>query len=114
MVYYAYSYRRWIRSPFATLNYAFKESNGFREVIGFSGRRDRAAYDKNSNGDGAPHTDWISKKSLANYCSKFSKFQPVIENIDRDPPFIFWKRKTLLNTKIPSSMGLDLYVLAKK
>ena len=114
MVYYAYSYRRWTRSPLATLKYAVREFKGYRGVVGLSASRDRVAYDKNSSGDGAPHTDWISKKSLASLCSKFSKFQPKIENIDRDPPFIFWKRRSLLKTNIPNSMGLDLYVSCTK
>lgn len=110
MVYYAYSYRRWIRSPLTTLNYAYRELKGYRGVVGLSASRDRAAYDKNLSGDGAPHTDWISKKSLSSLCSIFSTFKPKIENIDRDPPFIFWKRRELLKTKIPNIAGLDLYV----
>jgi 2-polyprenyl-3-methyl-5-hydroxy-6-metoxy-1,4-benzoquinol methylase len=115
MVYYAYSYRRWTRSPLATLSYVLRESKGYRGVVGLSASRDRAAYDSNSSGEGAPHTDWISKKSLSEYCSLFSSFTPTIENIDRDNPlFILWKRKTLLSTCIPSKMGLDLYMRAKK
>ena len=114
MVYYAYSYRRWLRSPFATLRYFMREQKGFKDVVGFSARKDRIAYDKNSNGDSAPHTDWISKDSLSYLCSAFSTFEASIENIDRDPPFVLWKRKSLLSTSIPSRVGLDLYACAKK
>jgi SAM-dependent methyltransferase len=114
MVYYAYSYRRWFRSFITTLNYYIKERRGIRGVVGFSAHRDRAAYDTNSTGEGAPHTDWISKKSLLDFCSQFSSISTTIENIDRDPPFVLWKRKTLLSTGIPEKLGLDLYVCAKK
>jgi SAM-dependent methyltransferase len=114
MVYYAYSYRRWFRSPFTTINYAIREFKGARDVVAASSTRDRAAYDINSSGVGAPHTDWISKKSLNEYCSNFSEFKSIIENIDRDPPFIFWRRKSLLRTGIPRLMGLDLYACATK
>lgn len=114
MVYYAYSYRRWIQSPSVTFNYAARELKGLRDVVGQSKSRDRAAYDKNSSGDGAPHTDWISKKSLAKLCSNFSQFQPTIENIDRERPFIFWSRETLLATRMPNVIGLDLYVRCQK
>jgi SAM-dependent methyltransferase len=114
MVYYAYSYRRWVQSYSATLKYAVREIKGLRGVVGQSESRDRVAYDKNSSGDGAPHTDWISKKSLASLCSNFSQYKPRIENIDRDRPFTFWKREALLSTKIPNAIGLDLYASCVK
>jgi len=114
MVYYAYSYRRWLRSPIATLRYFMREQKSIKGVVGFSSNKDRIAYDKNLSGDSAPHTDWISKESLSSLCSAFSSFDASIENIDRDPPFTLWKRKSLLSTSIPSRVGLDLYACAKK
>lgn len=114
MVYYAYSYRRWMQAPIDTVKYGISEMSGVRNVVGASASRHRAAYDKSVSGEGAPHTDWISKKSLANYCSDFAEFRPQLENVDVIPPFKFWSRKQLLKTKIPGSLGLDLYAVARK
>lgn len=68
MVYYAYSYRRWLRAPRNTFRYLFDEIKGKRGVVGVAESKDRAAYDTNSAGEGAPHTDWIYRKSLAMLC----------------------------------------------
>ncbi len=114
MVYYAYSYRRWMQAPIDTLKYLFSEMTGTRDVVGASASRHRSAYDKSVTGEGAPHTDWISRKSLAAFCDDFSKFAPKLENVDVIPPFKFWSRKQLLKTKIPKVMGLDLYAVATK
>lgn len=114
MVYYSYSYRRWLQAPKKTLRYLMDEIKGKRSVIGVAESKDRAAYDTNSSGEGAPHTDWISKKSLSVLCQEFSTFQPTLENIDSTPPFQRWTRSQLLQTRIPSFMGLDLYATATK
>jgi SAM-dependent methyltransferase len=114
MVYYAYSYRRWSQAPRNTFRYLFDEMNGERRVVGVAESKDRAAYDTNSAGEGAPHTDWISRKSLAVYCQEFSSFKSAIENIDSEAPFKPWSRSQLLKTKIPFLMGLDLYATAQK
>lgn len=114
MVYYAYSYRRWMQAPRETLRYALAESSGIRDVVGQSTSRDRAAYDMSASGEGAPHTDWISIKSLSSFCADFAKFTPTLENIDVIPPFHFWSRKGLMNTRIPALIGLDLYAVATK
>lgn len=114
MVYYAYSYRRWIQAPLKTFNYLFHEMCGKKGVVNNSESKDRAAYDTNSVGEGAPHTDWISKKSLSVLCKNFSTFKPVLENIDSSSPFKRYSREQLLITRIPSWVGLDLYATAKK
>lgn len=114
MVYYSYSYRRWMQAPIDTLKYVFSEMTGTRDVVGASASRHRSAYDKSVTGEGAPHTDWISKKSLAAFCHDFSNFTPTLENVDVIPPFKFWSRKQLLKTMIPKVMGLDLYAVAYK
>lgn len=114
MVYYAYSYRRWMQAPIDTLSYLFYELKGNRGVVGASGSRQRAAYDKSVSGEGAPHTDWISKKSLTNLCAGFSKFEARLENVDAIPPFKYWSRSRLINTVFPRMFGLDLYAIATK
>jgi len=114
MVYYAYSYRRWIQAPFDTLSYFLSEQKGQRGVVGATSSRQRAAYDKSVSGEGAPHTDWISRKSLADLCAGYSKLEMHIENIDVIPPLKSWSRAKLLKTRLPSLFGLDLYATATK
>ena len=114
MVYYANSYRRFRMAPFATLWNLGKELMGYRGVVGSSANRERAAYDAGSSGDGAPHTDWISAKSLRSLCNKFHAFSYDIENIDQEPPFHRTPREELLSTRWPRIMGLDLYAIATK
>lgn len=114
MVYYSYSYRRFRMAPVTTARYMIKEFMGYRGVVGNSADRERAAYDAGSKGDGAPHTDWISIRSLRNLCGKFSDFSARIENIDQEPPFQATPRVVLLKTRWPRIMGLDLYATATK
>jgi len=114
MVYYAYSYRRFRMAPIATFLSLAKELVGYRGVVGRSAERERAAYDSGSSGTGAPHTDWISVRSLQEYCGRFSSFSAKIENIDQEPPFHRTPREDLLKTKWPNTVGLDLYATAVK
>ena len=111
MVYYAYSWRRWRQYPVETIKYLIQESNNFRGVIGRANERQRAAYDVNAAGDGAPHTDWISKRSLNVYCNGFRTFDAEIENIDTTR---FATREQLMATGAPKFVGLDLYATAVK
>ena len=114
MVYYAYSYRRFRMAPYATLKTMCKETGGYRGVVGGSSNRERAAYDAGSSGGGAPHTDWISVRSLREYCKNFNNFSANIENIDQEIPFTGRSRKELLGTRWPALVGLDLYATAEK
>jgi SAM-dependent methyltransferase len=115
MVYYAYSYRRIFNARRATLRYMARELLGRREVVGMGDARERAAYDVNSEGADAPHTDWISIRSLRSLCRKFSAFQASLENIDNGRPFDKSPaRRELLKTVWPRWFGLDLYATATK
>jgi SAM-dependent methyltransferase len=115
MVYYAYSYRRLIAARSDTLRYMGRELCGYRGVIGTANERERAAYDANSEGIGAPHTDWISIRSLRWLCREFTSFQYSLENIDNGRPFEKSKpRRELLKTIWPRWIGLDLYATATK
>lgn len=114
MVYYAYSYRRFRMTPLLTIKTMVKEAFGYRGVVGKGSNRQRAAYDASSKGGGAPHTDWISKRSLKYYCGAFTSFKATIENIDQEAPFRSTPRKELLKTKWPSIVGLDIYATATK
>lgn len=114
MVYYAYSYRRFRMAPAATFLNLVKELFGYRGVVGAGAERERAAYDSGSGGNAAPYTDWVSVRSLRKLCEHFSGFSAKIENIDQERPFQFWKRAALLETRLPSIIGLDLYAKAVK
>lgn len=112
MVYYAYSYRRFRMATASTLRNMVKEIFGYRGVVGVSADRERAAYDTGSDGVAAPHTDWISVRSLRDYCKEFSQFSAKIENIDQEVPFHKKSRSEILQTKWPRWIGLDLYATA--
>ena len=114
MVYYAYSYRRFRSTPLLTIKNMVKEVFGFRGVVGEGSDRQRAAYDASSEGGGAPHTDWVSERSLKRFCREFTSFKALIENIDQEPPLHSTPRKELLKTKWPSIVGLDIYATATK
>lgn len=101
-------------TPLLTLKTLVRESFGYRGVVGHGSDRQRAAYDAGSEGGGAPHTDWISERSLRHYCRDFAAFEATVENIDQEPPFIRTPRSELLKTRWPALMGLDIYVTATK
>jgi SAM-dependent methyltransferase len=112
MVYSAYSYRRWKMAFAATLKYWFDERQNYRGVVAGRHASERAAYDTNLSGSGAPHTDFISSKSLESLCANFAEFDANYENIDNGFPFWLVPRSTLLRTPLPQLIGLDLYARA--
>lgn len=115
MVYYAYSYRRFYQARRETIRYAFRELFGHRGVVAARAAKERAAYDANSAGEAAPHTDFISARSLRYLCRKFSSFTAQTENIDNGTPFEkAAPRRELLKTLWPRLCGLDLYATAVK
>ena len=114
MVYYAYSFRRWTQTFFTTLKYFISECKGDRGVVVSSTEKNRAGYDTNESGEGAPHTDWISKKSMAVLCKDFSEVSYKVENMDALNGLIQISREKLINSSIPQKVGLDLYVNATK
>ncbi len=115
MVYYAYSYRRWVQAPGPTGRYMIKELAGYRGCVAKGDDTQRAAYDANSSGSAAPHTDWISITSLSDMCADYKGFQAKIENIDNGFPLRYARpRADLLRTRLPSMVGLDLYATLTK
>lgn len=114
MVYYAYSYRRIRIETVSTIRYLFNELKGYRGVVGKTEARERVAYDMDSEGCGAPHTDWISVRSLEKICKQYSSFKARLENIDQEPPFSRIPRANLLATAWPRWVGLDLYAVVSK
>jgi SAM-dependent methyltransferase len=115
MVYYAYSYRRFYQARRDTIRYALRELIGYRGVAAAWTEKERAAYDANTAGEAAPHTDFISGRSLRKMCEKFSAFAAQTENIDNGTPFEKApSRRELLKTLWPRLCGLDLYATAIK
>ena len=114
MVYYAYSYRRWVQAPRQTLRYLTSEILGYRGVVASETAQEKWYYDHNSKGVVAPHTDFVSVKSLRNYCRLFSDFSWQRRNIDQELPFKKRTRQELLATRWPGICGLEIYARAVK
>lgn len=116
MVYYAYSYRQWQQARPETLRYLQRETFGFRGVVGDSTEAQRAAADTDQDGNAAPHTDWISRRSLrASFKQAGFRYATTrLENIDQAGPHVKIPREVSLNTAWPQIWGLDLYATARK
>lgn len=115
MVYNAYSYRRWLRSTSSTVRYISSELMGYRGVVGTSSERQRGQYDVDSSGQGAPHTDWISRRSLSFLLRDFTAVNMHLYNMDVDfPPFRRKHREDMLRSAWGTQLGLDVYVTAVK
>mgnify|MGYP000959961695 CR=1 FL=1 len=116
MLYYAYSARRWYQNPRETSRYLLSELLGYRGVVHRQDTRDRYLYDHNADGEAAPHTDFVSIKSLRKMGSKFSSFTCRIENIMPEPPLGRWikEREKHLGDRFVRTLGLDIYATLKK
>ena len=114
MVYNGYSYRRWLQAPRETGGYLLREAAGHRGVVGKVERRALLDYDGNAAGEPAPHTDFISVRSLRFLCRRFRRFACRRRNISQEPPFSSRTREALLRTRWPDLLGLDLYATAVK
>lgn len=114
MVYYAYSYRRWFQARRETLHYLQAELLGYRGVAAPPGEGQTWDYDHNAAGEAAPHTDFISVKSLRRLCRRFSRFRWKLRNINQEPPFEKRTREALLGTRWPALCGLEIYATAVK
>lgn len=112
MVYYAYSYRQVVQNPHEVIAYALNEARGHRGVMPSRDALARGAYDRDSSGAAAPHTDFISRVSLRSLCAAFPGFECRLENIDQERPFADRSRAQLLGTSLPAEIGLDLYATA--
>ena len=115
MVYYAYSYRRWVQARNETFRYWLRERLGYRGVVSPLSEREKWDYDHNSEGNAAPHTDFVSIVSLRDMCAKFAAIDCRRENISVEPPFEKWpSRRELLKSLWPRFFGLEIYFTAVK
>ena len=78
----------------------------------------RGTYDQNTAGEVAPHTDYVSRKEVADLFRAFRLLRVRTENFDTYPfsvfgrPFVL-QREKLLGT-VAHLAGLDLYITATK
>ena len=113
MVYNAYSYRRWCNAAGPTLRYLLWDWLGIGpSPIATAGGL--AAYDSDTRGNEAPHTDFLSRGHLRRMCRRFASFRAVPENIAQEGPFKRRTREELLATRWPRLCGLDIYFHARK
>jgi SAM-dependent methyltransferase len=113
MVYNALSFRRWHQAKEATESYLQWRLTGAGNLRAIEAI-DRFAYDTDLEGNAAPETTFVSIGHLADMCSRFSRFQARLENIEQEPPFMAFTRKELLQTSWPAMCGLDIYATMVK
>ncbi len=104
MVYNAFSYRRWLRAPAATLRHALRPA-----AAGPAPERERARYDTNSAGEPAPVTEFVSIAELRRLARPFAEFACVRENAAVPLGPRGWWLATLGRIA-----GLDLYASLRK
>jgi len=112
MVYSAYSYRRWVRWPLATLRYLLwdKLKIGRRPAAGES---ERAGYDESSDKRAAPATDFVSASELKRLAAQWTGVAVKRENIGTELLLGRLNRNFLLRILGPIC-GLDLYCTLRK
>jgi len=113
MVYNQLSYRQWINWPLRTLRTLLSE-RGLGQAPAVTDSQ-RAAYDANSSGAGAPETAFFSTRTLRSMLSKFSRLEMRLENCDQVSirGHTLVPRRLLLMT-FGRAAGLDIYISATK
>ncbi len=109
MVYNAYSYRRWITSFGVTFRYWIQELLGYRGPVQSTSEKERSRYDTNALAQAAPHTDWISKRSMKFLLRESKKIKISRLNIGSEFMFKKWSRDRQVKSVTAKILGLDLY-----
>jgi SAM-dependent methyltransferase len=115
MLYNRHSFRRLVYMPIVRardlVRSGFKSNSG---LPGFS-RWVRAWYDKNAQGDPAPHTDYVSRRQARRLFRRFTAVRIDCQNFD---PLAFKGRLLVSRERLLGNlarvMGLDLYITAVK
>jgi SAM-dependent methyltransferase len=121
MVYYAFSYKRWITAPRETWR-------RHRKSVGLpnenqTNRRGNYWYDRHLDGSAAPQTEFVSRRDLVFLLDGFVDIKATVVNVDnlQDllPPKLQRRsldhlRRVFLRLWIVKHLGLDLYVTARK
>ncbi|MBC5793615.1 class I SAM-dependent methyltransferase [Sphaerospermopsis sp. LEGE 00249] len=115
MLYNKNSFRQMIYIPLARLKSMLSLSKADKTYRNFS-EFVRSLYDLNSQGQAAPHTDYVSKKQVYQIFKNFSEIGIDVQNFDTyvlgKGKIIIYREKLLDN--LARIMGLDLYIIARK
>ena len=106
MMYYSYSYRRWLCYPNSTLRYFLWDKFGLGTRVS-SSERERAHYDTGEGG-AAPETVFVSRAEIDRIARHWSSCTYRLENIGAESVLKHIPRKLALNYLGPW-IGLDLY-----
>jgi len=112
MLYNKNSFRRMVMNP---LIYLFFRLSGKTKIKNYS-EFERFMYDKDSNNNAAPTTQFTSIKEVKQYFSQFRKVKISVENFDNIyfPKTDFGIPRRLLINTLGRIWGLDLYIVAQK
>ena len=112
MVYNAYSYRRFLRTPYSATKYFIWENFHYGNPPTLTDR-ERGQYDKSEDGRAAPHTVFTSSEQIKGMCRHWASVSIRRENIAAEGPFLIVPRKTALRY-FGRKLGLDLYCTLTK
>jgi len=110
MVYHAGSWRQWRQVRFRR---AWARSRG---RTGPSGIDVAQLYDSNSSGTVAPHTDYVSRRDVADLFGHFTTAEVRARNFDdlRIMRRRVIRRHRILGSWLEARLGLDLYIVATR
>jgi SAM-dependent methyltransferase len=112
MVYYAYSYRRWLLAPKTTLKHFVRDKFGIGTEAK-TGATERARYDVSvDTGAAAPETVFTSASDMRRMTGKWASCKISRTNVDIIVPLL--RLRSLINLTLGSLVGLDLYVTLRK
>ena len=114
MVYNKFSLRRWLSWPITTARAAINQARGLSQSRS-SGEFERRAYDASLDGAAAPETVFLSRAEVRVAFGEYARVQVVPENADpiAVSRIVIVPRSLMLRV-IGRTLGLDLYIAAKK
>lgn len=114
MVYNAFSYRQFLKSPIrTTFNYFRYEIFGIG-LLNYGEESDNAGYDTNLKGESAPCTQFISVRKIHHICEKFRNIKVEVQNISEKYDRFSGSRSKSLKSFVARFFGTDLYCICKK
>lgn len=114
MVYYAYSYRRWVYQWRTTWQHLLHDKHGIAKPASAASERERAHYDASTkDGVGAPETAFTSATEMQRMTAKWAKCIVNRENIGQEWLFRAVPR-SLANRFAGPVVGLDIYCALQK
>jgi SAM-dependent methyltransferase len=122
MVYYAFSYKRWITHPIDTTKRIFTDG---RSSGGNKNGSDSGGwwFDRHLDGVAPPHTQFVSKRQVKGMFPESAEFKMFVRNVDNFQDLIPVSmqrrsldgvRKAFLKLGLGRRFGLDLYLVGKK